>query len=92
MHGDCSTDKITVEGPWSLDVISAKSATVTVDESGIHNTVSINRVTLGPKSAKSNDGTDKDSNLWDENHLRDEDGTDENDARIVGEFQVQGTN
>lgn len=74
-------------GPFK--VVSATPDTVLGNDNGIHNTMSRNRVTSAPYKGRSNDRTDRDSHTQGQSHHRNEDGTDENKADIMEEFQLQ---
>lgn len=59
------------------------------DDNGIQNTLSIGRVTLAPYKAQGSDGTNWYGDTQNASNRGNEDETDGNDARIIGEFPVQ---
>lgn len=63
--------------------------TVTVDKNGIHNTVSIERVTFAFYNTQGNDGIERDCDMHSANNRRNEDRIDENEACVFGEFPAQ---
>lgn len=73
-------------GPFR--VISVTLVIVTSNEKGIHNTVSMDRMTLAPGTARCNDGADQNVSILRMRNNMSEDGADKNDKRIKGEFPV----
>lgn len=54
--------------------ISATPFTVTLGDTGIHNTISTDRVALAAYNAERHDGMERDNNTRSANHCIDEDG------------------
>lgn len=81
--------KLQLKNPSTFQVISATRDTFTVVENPIHNSVSIESVTLAHYNVLIKDETDRDSNVQNANNGRDKDRTDEHKACIIGEFPLQ---
>lgn len=60
--------------------------TGTVNKNGIHNKGTIDRMTLVSYTGQNNEGTERDRDTQTANFRKIEKVTDENDARILGEF------
>lgn len=71
-----------------IKLISGTVDTVTVDENGIHNIISIERVMLPAFNAQSYEWNSPDRDMHIANH-QGEDGTDEYDARIMQGLLMQ---
>lgn len=70
-------------------VISVTLDTVRVDENKIDNSVFRDRVTIAPCNGRVHKWIIKDSDTENANYRKDEDGTDEYEARMIGEIAVK---
>lgn len=70
-------------------VMSETPDTVTGNEVGIHNYISVDGVTFAPSNTQGNDETSRISDTQKANNHRKDDESDGSNARIIGDFPVQ---
>lgn len=77
------TKKIS-KNPGPFNVISRTSDIIIVEENEIYNNISTDRGTPALYNAPSKSETERNNDTENENHRRDEEGVDENNARVQG--------
>lgn len=79
--------KILSETLWPLKFMSVTADTVTVDENGIHNIISVDRATLAHTNTRGKVGTYQKNDMLNAKYRTNEDGPEDNGVNEIEQFQ-----